>query len=280
MISIGGDPKIYMHEHLEFQGDSIIMRYMGFEKFRSLLVDGLPLTRADNFAKDDPFEGEFIDKIYEIAREHKISGTSSRKTMLTYALKKEAMEALKLSYVSCWTLSDHENVALWRLYGNIAVQTTVSDLKKSVENFLATSREEKDIHMKYLRKEMFAVDYIDYRTTDENMVREMIKSGPGKLLYYKNVGYKYEGEVRLIFDGIEQGRKAVARKIGQRCYVLIKPQDFVHKIIVSPFAGNSFFNRVKNELELHGPEIHEMSNSVVWSSLKFPPGTEKTEIKS
>ncbi|MBU0908778.1 MAG: hypothetical protein KKA54_11720 [Proteobacteria bacterium] len=277
MPRIPGNPEVLLHNSLDGHENNTILRYMSLEQFKVLLSKGLHLTRADNFTKDDPFEGEFAELVYNICEQHNFfSEQDGKRTPMKDSSKKDAMGIRELSYVSCWTLSDNENVALWRLYGNIAVQTTVTDLKAAIEFFLASSRERNARLMNALKKEMVKVAYIDHRTTDEKIYRDMIKTKPiTKLLHYKNVGYQYEGEVRVIFYGAE-GCTGAARELGQKCYLGIKPQDFVHKILISPFADNSFFSRVKNEMELHGPEIHKMSNLVEWSSLKFPPGAEKT----
>lgn len=281
MPKIGGDTNIAIHENLAGQENSTLLRYMSFEKFKLLLSDGLHLTRADILNKEDPFEGEFVDHIYRFVESCLRSYGKDRQAPVD-SFKCDASDIRELSYISCWTLADDENVALWKLYGDIAVQTKVAYLKSALENALKTSREESCIAsgamMRYLKKEIVKVDYIDHRDKDETVWRDMLAIRPRtKLLHYKNVGYKYEGEIRVIFDGAEFGTSGAARGLGERCYLHVQPQEMIRKILISPFVDQSFFDRVKNDMEMQGSELHEMSKLVEWSALKFPPGVREME---
>lgn len=285
MFSIDGKP-IKIGEKLT--EDDTILRYMNFSQFKSLFQNGLNLTRADIFWKDDPFEGEFIEAMYRVANDFKITsqseGSVQPKSMVN-SLKEESSKVRKLSYVSCWTLSESENVALWKIYGKdknaIAIKTSIGTLKQAIMNRLANTDGNKTTLMKWIDKEIVQVKYIDHRTTDEDLKKAIVNIPPfsSQILHYKNIGYKYEEEARMIFTGVETGSEEVARKLGEICAtnssqkdnitinIDIFPKEYVSGIIVSPFADQWFYDLLKHEMT-----AHKMADLVKWSDLKFAPG--------
>ena len=241
---------------------------MGFPKFKDFLQDGLRLARADIFSREDPFEGEYTEQIYGIAQ-HVSSGGNGKITTLKENLKKECNQSRRLAFVSCWTLSDSENVALWKLYGghnnSVAIKTDIALLKGEIEYFLQHSSGEIVILLKWMKKQVVKIKYIDHRRHAD--FYEMFKLRNAEILHYKNIGYEYEKEIRIIFDSSEPGREAVGGQIGKSFVMKIRPNIFIKEILVSPFACECFYDSVKKDMKKYN-----MDDRVKWSDLKFVPG--------
>ena len=258
---VDGDPQLYLDVKLK-KKDSLL-RYMDFVKFNDFLKNGLYMTRADQFSKDDPFEGEYTEQIYSL-----MECISSEKDGIKIngknQLKEECQKVRRMAFVSCWTLGESENIALWKLYGGfpnaIALRTSVGLVKEEIEYLLHSSKEKKLALLKYLPKRVVKVEYIDHHNPVN--ISKMIKLKKAEILHYKNVGYQYEEEIRIIFDSFYAGKH-----IEEPCVISIRPEIFIQEIIVSPFACDYFFQSVKNEAKKYN-----ISERVKWSDLKFVPG--------
>lgn len=263
---IDGDCELYLGDGVSEK--NAILRYMGFPKFTDFIQNGLRLTRADIFSREDPFEGEYTEQIYGIAQ-HVSSGGNGKITTLKENLKNECNKSRRLAFVSCWTLSDSENVALWKLYGghnnSIAIKTDIALLKGEIEYFLQHSSDKRVILLKWMKKQVVKITYIDHRRHDD--FYEMFNLRNAEILHYKNIGYEYEKEVRVIFDSSEQGREAVGEQVGESFTLKIRPEKFIQEILVSPFACDCFFQSVQEEMKKYN-----MGDRVKWSDLKFVPG--------
>ena len=209
-----------LHLDDELKTETSIVRYMGLSKFKDFLKNGLYMARADSFSKDDPFEGEYTEQIYSLMKCIS-SERDGIKTNGKNQLKEECQKVRKSAFVSCWTLGESENIALWKLYGGdpnaIALRTTISRIKDEIEYLIQYSEEEKFAILKYLPKRIVKVAYIDHR--DPAYTSRMIKLDGAKILHYKNVGYKYEEEIRNIFDSFYAGKH-----IEEPCILSIRPR--------------------------------------------------------
>ena len=266
-----GKGKVSVGENLK--EDDTLLRYMSYPQFKGLFRNGLNLTKAAIYAQDDPFEGEFIELVYQIAKQYEIfsEDDDGKRTQQADSLREESRRVREKSYVSCWTLGESENVALWKIYGkdknSIALKTTIGKLKQAIESFLMTSKESDAGLMKLLKKQIVKVKYIDHRSEDQNIGRKFFNIKAPKILHYKNIAYKYEEEVRVIFDCVESGYGDPPA--GEICPLRISPQIFVTEIIVSPFADEWFKTLVHHEMK-----NYKMAELVNWSNLNiiFNPG--------
>lgn len=267
-FSIFGDQAVHLDDRL--REDDVILRYMDFEKFKLFLRDGLRLARADVFVKDDPFEGEYTEQVYAISK-LVFTEKKGKKIYGSETLKKEVDRIRKHAFVSSWTMGESESVALWRLYGrnndSVAIKTTVGLIKNEIEHALRARESESTILAKWMRKQLVKVDYIDHRKHDA--AGEFLKINDGKILHYKNIGYRHEEEIRILFDSSEQGRMGIVEGIGEFSLIPIRPQEFIREILVSPFACDCFYDSVKYETRKYCP-----TELVGWSALKFAPGTD------
>jgi hypothetical protein len=255
--------------------DDSILRYMNYQQFKELFHTGLKLTKASKYAQDDPFEGEFIDLVYQIAQDCKISiERNGRKTYQIDSLKEEGRKVREKSYVSCWTLSKRENVALWKIYGkdknSIALKSTIFLLKQEFDAFLQASKGNDAVLKKLSKHQIVKVKYIDHRTKELEVFERFCKMHPSEILHYKNIAYEYEAEVRVIFDGV--GLNDTEPTMISETYTIgINPQVFATEIVVSPFADDWFYDLVQHEME-----EFDMAALVQWSSLKFKPSDCRT----
>jgi hypothetical protein len=88
------------------------------------------------------------------------------------------------------------------------------------------------------------------------------------MLYHKNIGYRYEEEVRLLFDGSQPGRETFGDNLGDHFLLEINPTDIVDKIVVCYLADQSFFDDI-----ISLATKYNLADKVCWSRLKYVPGT-------
>ena len=273
-FSVNGSHEIHLDNNLSEK--DILVRYMDIEKFKLLLQNGLRLARADMFVKDDPFEGEFTEQIYSIS--HQVSKEDNgKRTYFSETLKNEVERIRKHAFISSWALGTSESVAMWRLYGrskdSVAIKTSVGQIKNEIELVLQGASSETNLLAKYMKKQIVKIRYIDHRTHED--AKKLFNISDAQILFYKNVGYRYEEEIRILFDASEQGRDGIAERAGDSCLIAINPKKIIHEILVSPFACNCFFQSVKSEAKKYN-----ISERVKWSDLKFVPGEPVPTTKS
>lgn len=242
-----------------------LMRYMSFEKFIDMICRAkIFVSRADRF--DDAFEGNYTRLVYEISQGIKVksNGVSSNRGMVSNT--KEIRES---AFVSCWTLSETESMALWKLYGgknSIAIETTVGTLEIEINKPENNVKE-----MGLLRKRVVKIDYIDHKSRDEKLARELLYSKRAPLTK-KPVAYSYEQEVRLIIDHLDRHLPDLKERLGIGIDIVINPQSLINKIYVSPLADAWFFELLKSYLQDHG-----MDNLISWSNMRVAPVEEVFE---
>ncbi|MCF8363810.1 MAG: hypothetical protein K9G70_14430 [Prolixibacteraceae bacterium] len=109
-------------DHYSFHQPSdntTIWRYLDFTKFVDLLLSNqLHFTRSDNF--DDPFEGDFNFKDYEIYKPMFVDQEKSK----------------KFYFINCWHINEEQSDAMWKIFldtnNGIAIKSTIGDLKKGL----------------------------------------------------------------------------------------------------------------------------------------------------
>jgi hypothetical protein len=95
------------------------------------------------------------------------------------------------------------------------------------------------------------------------LARELL-ANPKNPLKRKNIAFRYEQEVRLIYSHLHQplAKKDFDLKLGEGFYVDIEPYDLIHRIIVSPISDNWFHTLVADLLD-----NYQLSERVEWSKL-------------
>ncbi|AFQ16480.1 hypothetical protein P9027_02030 [Bacillus thuringiensis] len=221
--------------------DTKIWRYMDFTKFVSMLeLESLFFVRSDKFR--DPFEGVFpkiTDEIlaqkymgirhptkgYDVAEMHKRIFAKSRKFMT----------------INCWHINEGESAAMWDLYlssfEGVAIQSTVSSLKRSLENT------EESICIG-------SVNYLDYQT-------DVI---PIDNIYWpyicKRKSFAHEKELRAVHDTgflnkfgtIDQEESPVKIGLPIKCDI----HSLIENIYVSPNSPRWFEELVRSVCKKYG----------------------------
>lgn len=279
---IGSNPNFEIDEKLNI--DYPINCYMHESRFNSFLEEGVQFTRSDFFAKDDPFEAEFIDKIYELHNYELLNPETGKKYNGIDSLKKQVDIIRKKCFASCWTSGFNENIFFWKIYGKqknaVAVCTNLYKLQNNIENAIKNLPSEFKMKIELCKKRIVKIQYISYNQinshTDNDTYAEMLHGQHSKILHYKNISYSNEEEVRIIFDTYQT---PIEFDLDCNLKIPIEFRPFIQKILVSPYACNCYFETVKNNMKKYGLE-----NKVEWSSLKYTPGRqlntpEKIRIK-
>lgn len=246
--------------HQKLNVSDKVFRYMSFEKFMDILFrKTIYIPRADRF--EDRFEGSYSKLIYEISKGITIGSSNQGILQNTTTL-------LESSFVSCWTLCEFENMALWKLYGgnnSIAIETTVGQLADELKS-------KKNSHELWsiLKKELYKIDYVDYVKDDDELSIEFLKKYRTPLTK-KYKAYSYESEIRIIIDHIDQigAGDDIKEKLGEGIDLNIDVHKLINKVHVSPLADKWFFNLLKIILNDYG-----MKNLVSWSAMFLTPKEE------
>lgn len=238
-----------------------LVRYLSFEKLMDIVFRGkLFISRADAF--DDAFEGNYTQFVYEISRGITVTSNGLTNNRGVVNNTKKIRES---AFVSCWTLSGTENMALWKLYGgknSVAIEATVGDLEIEVTRPENCVRE-----LGLLSKRIVKVDYIDHRSRDEELARQLLTSRRAPLTK-KPIAYAYEQEVRLIIDHFDHplAQADFAKRLGGGIDIAVNPQSLIKQICVSPLADAWFFALLERVLKDRG-----MENLLSWSHMRVAP---------
>ena len=139
------------------------------------------------------------------------------------------------NYVSCWTMSARDNMALWQLYGgvgtSIAVTSTVDQLIRCSIGW------DRQMHL-------HKVQYVDHRRVGSYVVGHY-----SDVLRYKSDAYTYEKELRLIVP--QQGDDWEKNPICLRL-PLSNLDQLVRSVVVAPEADASFFDAVTDLCKRYG----------------------------
>ncbi len=241
-----------------------LLCYMPPKKFKRFLNNGLSLTRADLFTNDDPFEGEFTREIYDFSRKFSFNGQTGKKV-----LKNQCDAIRKHTFVSCWTDGEKENVALWRLYGGngngVAVKTTATKLTGELIYTLNKTNGKSDKILKYFNKRVVKVQYFDHNSHEDR--GKMLDGRATDILHFKNIGYHYEDEIRVIFDsyqGLETGNGE--SRFGESITIKIRPEEVIEEVLISPYGCTCYSDSIKKMMK-----EFNLETKVKWSTLKWVP---------
>ena len=137
--------------------------------------------------------------------------------------------------MSCWSLGEHDNMALWQLYGgverSVAITSTIGELVQAAFDWQQTV---------LIRK----VRYIDHSKEPAMVIADYTD-----LLQFKHEAYRYEEEVRIIVprqaDDWERNPDGLRLPLGDL-------NALVHSVIVSPEAKDWFYELVEDVTNRYG----------------------------
>lgn len=172
-----------LQDHVELilpPEETAIWRYMKVEDFIALLLNkSLWFSRSDQF--EDRWEGHYSPPTLEAITELFQGDPKEIRDLIDFQ-RGLNYEARKTIYINCWHCSEHESVALWKIYGAfgkaVAIKSSIVRLRKA----LATTTN--DIHAG-------RVSYADFETT------KMSISNLFTPFTHKRQAFRFEDELRL-----------------------------------------------------------------------------------
>jgi hypothetical protein len=222
-------------------GHLSIWRYMNFAKFHDLVIHkSLFFTRLDKFP--DNFEGT----LHELTKKE----LYDYRKAFAYTSKQEAdgwtkaelanIESYKAHILAnCWSLSEEENYALWKVYlsgskEGVAIRSTVNRLTNTLE-----ANKDFDIYLGQVTYEPVKRENLNVFTVSTN----------------KRAFYRYENEYRaLITKAFEiakngQGKQTRIPKYEVGVNVNVALEELIEKIYISPFAAQWFSEIIESVRE-------------------------------
>lgn len=243
------------------EDDTILMRYMNFEKFANILAtNSLFFTRADKF--DDPFEGftpPFITDIVKNKVSHLKYGPDWHQTLL-----KLFESWRKYVMCSCWYQGRNESLPMWERYhmreSGIAIKTTMGNFNNSLGDDL-------DVFIGNIQY----IDYKDYR--DPQSFVDMNIAMVYTWYFYKRKAFVHEREFRAIIDAspfvtnqlipqlLPQGHSDDVRTLLNNEFpdvceagmsLKIDVNTLICELIISPYADKWIVRTIKSIVEQYG----------------------------
>lgn len=219
-------PKISVD--VDVKQNAILRRYMDLPKLLDLLHHrALYLRRADGFS--DRLEGALFPSLRASMDD------AHEKGVIPYDASYFYRRARIGSYVSCWTMSSKDSMALWQLYGgvksSVVVTTTVDRLVKTAFTW------NRNVILHRVR-------YVDHVKMKTYVV------GPyTDVLQFKHVAYKHENELRLVVP--QQGDAWESNPMDLRL-PLPDLDTLVRSVVVAPEASDEFLEAVKGLCQKYG----------------------------
>ncbi len=222
--------------------NAILRRYMDLPKLLDLLhSQELYFRRADGFS--DRLEGALFPSLRTTMDNSHADGIADYNADYFYRRARVG------NYVSCWTMSGKDSMALWQLYGgvrnSVAITTTVGRLVKAAVSW------GRRIHI-------YRVKYIDHLKMQNYIIGDYMD-----VLQFKHEAYKHEKELRVIVpqqvDAWETN--PVALRLSVR-----NLDEIVRSVVVAPEAEKEYFNAIKDLCSKYG-----LRSPVRRSRLTFVP---------
>ena len=223
-----------------------VWRYLSFSRFVWLLQNKrLWLSRLDCLA--DPWEGALAgEQLEHVVSRHPPPPFPFPAPFPETALARAARITTiwrQTTFVSCWSVSEHESHALWRIYcghtEGVAIQTTFGRLRQSVGGL-----------------PVYRIDYEIPGTRRQTPTRF-------DLVTKKRPMFKYEQEVRIV---LEVDEKVEEPLLGHR--LDWDAEKNAELIRVHPEADCSFMETVRAVVDHYAPALRE---HIAWSAMKAHP---------
>ena len=223
-----------------------VWRYMRLSRFLWLLQKKqLWLTRADLLG--DPWEITLAgDQLAHVISRHPIDPLPSRSVRPETA-NQRSERIIRMwrrhTFISCWSASEHESHALWRIYcpssEGVTIQTTLAKLRDSVGGLPV------------------------YRVTYQEPGSKRQTPTLPDLVAKKRPMFAYEQEVRVVLstDGNDE-----VEVLGHS--LEWDPEKNAEHILVHPEADNSFMQTVTAAVVHYAPALNLR---VTWSALNARP---------
>lgn len=235
----------------EPHGNTILWRYMSFQKFIDLLINS-QLFFSNLSKLTDMYEGTVYNSNLKI-EDTKASKNDNYDPFSNF-LKKTDLERLKqLTLVNCWTMQRHESYALWKIYGGkepgVAIRTTVARLKNSINN----------------TKQDIDEDILLAKVKYQNRLDDSFSRIEATIT--KREFYDFENEIRLIIFNYPQseGGYQVPYDIATGKKVNIDLSRLIDGIYISPFSNSSYKTNIGKIISKFRPDL---SNQIRGSQIQ------------
>lgn len=209
-------------------GDIRIARYFTREKLEGLIAEqSIWFANADSFSdkKERSIPEGFFKKFKPEQKEF-------------YQTLHKVQDENRKAYISCWTVFDDENYALWKIYdkgsNGACLVTTVGKLRAAIEKARPDA-----ITVK--------VDYVDLKDRTKKYELPWITYNPDQNMStvrmtekFKQKPYKYEEEIRFIVYG--------TRNI-EGFPVALDLTSLIDKIVISPFSNDKVASETRGILK-------------------------------
>lgn len=212
-----------------------VVKYLDLTKYISLLSNkALFFCRLDKL--EDHFEGTTSDLGYK-----KIKASLERiidspnddieKQVVLWRQREKKDKSLKC--VSCWSKSEIESVALWKIYSSldsgIMITSSIDNLNKSFINTNETV-------------ELSEIQYLDFKKDDFPIGNSNFP------IIHKHKSYSFEEEVRLIYsvDYLLRDFDWSKEKIEFGKNLSVNVNDLIDSVTLSPYSPSWFIKLVKD----------------------------------
>jgi len=249
--------KIVENKYLKVpHGNTIVWRYMGLDKFIDLIVhERLFFTNAKNLT--DQYEisipEEIIDNKLKSLQNKSYDDRNLYEEIAIYKHQNRSMKELTL--LNCWSINRNESYALWKIYLDgakigVAIKTTISNLKKSIEN--GNDPYPEDIYIG-------SVEYSDKYSKPEYSRFDLITR--------KKSFYKFENELRLFIIHFPRSEGGIEPpyNLGIGRNINVDINYLIDNVYLSPFAGKWFEDSFRKAVVKINPSV---SNKLITSSIR------------
>ncbi len=239
-------------------GNTIVWRYMGHEKFIRLIRDSsLWFSRAS--AMSDKYELTIPEHSIEAFRKHLIESGVSKKKIESkeYDYYWENEPNKESSLINCWSRDRDENYALWKIYlggdkDGVGIRTTAGKLRNSLiqkQNSINYSTD--------FKFSMGEVKYSHYIKYDE--------LNPVSVLTTKKPFYKFENEIRLFALEQDYAHSLLSGNT-KGINVPVDLDVLLQEVYISPFSTLSYRKEVESLLRSYSNMKERIKLSQVWDS--------------
>ncbi|MEO6568478.1 MAG: hypothetical protein ABIO94_06910 [Opitutaceae bacterium] len=205
--------------------DTVLWRFVNYDRFKSLLTDRkLYFRRADKFK--DILEGRFT----EANRERPSKMFAAIAAHVTTADLLPIQESHRSHvYVNCWHKNPVENLRMWSEYSTgpeaIAVKTDLVSL------FRSTTQEIKASNVHYVEESYSIPEFHSLSA----------------LVHKRREKYEFENELRLIYQLSASQIERLDNKGDEGRLVPVNAQRLIHLIRFHPSASTDFKDRVQRD---------------------------------
>ena len=225
-------------------GNTIIWRYMGIDKFLHLITEKkLFFSRLSKMT--DKYEGSLPEEVFR-KRLKQITKNSNEDPFPKIIKERREIEKFRYyTFLNCWTINRNESYALWKIYLSgstcgIAIKSTVGRLRKSIESIPNNS----DF---YIGKVNYSKDLINYPPNQF------------QLTIAKRPYYDYEKELRVFFnydESVEKKNPIYSELPGWEMDIDI--HELIDRIYISPFTGRWFKKSLKEIMQKIDPKLESI----------------------